>query len=233
MPSAGTASIGTTSLSRAGLEFLGHHAVGGQDDGAAGGRRLDHDLARGLGKIVLAERLADILAARGEEGVGHAAADDQRIDLFHEVHQQIELGRDLCAADDGDDRALGIAEALLQRLEFGLHGAAGIGGQEIGEALGRAMGAVRGGEGVVDEDVAIGGELFGEGAVVLLLALVEAGVFQQRDVAGHHGEDRAFDHFRRCSPVMKVTLRPMMSEVARAMGSSDRSGSGPSFGRPK
>ena len=32
---------------------------------------------------------------------------------------------------------------------------------------------------------------------------------------------------------MKVTLRPTMSAVARAIGSSDRSGSGPSFGRPK
>ena len=199
MPSAGTALIGTTSLRGAGLEFLRHHGVGRQDDGAAGGRRLDHDLARRLGEVVLAERLADIFAARGEEGVGHAAADDQRVDLLHEVHQQVELGRDLGAADDGDDRPLGIAETLFQRLEFGLHGAAGIGGQEIGEALGRAMGAVRGGEGVVDEDVAVGGELFGEGAVVLLLALVEAGVFQKRDVAGHHGEDRAARPSRRCS----------------------------------
>lgn len=53
------------------------------------------------------------------------------------------------------------------------------------------MGAVGGGKGVVDEDVAIGGELFGEGRVVLLLGLVEAGVFEQQHVAVAHGGDGA------------------------------------------
>ncbi len=38
-------------------------------------------------------------------------------------------------------------------------------------------------------DVAIGGEPFGEGGVVLLLGLVEAGVFQEQHVALVHGGD--------------------------------------------
>ena len=135
MPSAGTASIGDRLVGGAGLEFLGHHAVGRQDDGAAGGRRLDHDLLGGLGKVVLAQRLADIGAARGEEGVGHAAADHQRVDLLHQVHQEVDLGRNLGAADDGDDRACRIAEALFQRLELGLHGAAGKGRQDDAPGL--------------------------------------------------------------------------------------------------
>jgi hypothetical protein len=84
------------------LEFAGDDAVHRQHDGAAGRRRLDHDLLGGVGEVVLAERLADIGAAGGEEGVGHAAADDQRVDLLDEVHEQVDLGGDLGAADDGD-----------------------------------------------------------------------------------------------------------------------------------
>ena len=59
---------------------------------------------------MLAQRLADIDAARGEEGVGHAAADDQMIDLADEMAEHGELGRDLGAADHRRDRPLGIAE---------------------------------------------------------------------------------------------------------------------------
>ena len=76
-----------------------------------------------------------------------------------------------------------------------------------------------------------GGELFGEGRVVLLLALVEAGVFEQQDVAvvrclatalgglvadavGGEGDGPADDLGRRRS----------------AIGSSENSGSGPPFG---
>ena len=48
----------------------------------------------------------------------------------------------------------GASSALLERLELGLHGAARIGGQLVGEALGRGVRAMRGREGVVDVDVA-------------------------------------------------------------------------------
>ena len=47
-----------------------------------------------------------------------------------------------------------------------------------------------GGEGVVDIDVAELGELGDEGRIVLLLALVEAGVLQQQHVAVLHRRDR-------------------------------------------
>ena len=55
--------------------------------------------------------------------------------------------------------------------------------EQVREPFGGSVGAMRRGEGVVDEDVAIFGELFGEGRIVLLLALVEARVFQKQDVA--------------------------------------------------
>ena len=88
-----------------GLELAGDQRIDRQQDLAAGGLGLLHDLAGGVDEVLLAERLADIDAARGEEGVGHAAADDEDVDLLHEVAEQVELGRDLGAADDRHDRA--------------------------------------------------------------------------------------------------------------------------------
>ena len=80
--------------------------------------------------------------------------------LVDQVAEQVELGRDLGAADDGDHRPLSaLPSAFVQRLQLGLHGAAGIGRQQVAEAFGRGMRAVRGGEGVVDVDVAELGQL--------------------------------------------------------------------------
>jgi hypothetical protein len=52
------------------------------------------------------------------------------------------------------------------------------------------MGAVRHGEGVVDEDVAQRGELRHEIRIVALLARMEAGVLEAEDVAGFHSIHR-------------------------------------------
>ena len=78
----------------------------------------------------------------------------------------------------GDHRLGRRVQRLAQRLELGLHGAAGIGRQLVAEAFGRGVGAVRGREGVVDVDVAELRQLRDEGRIVLLFLLVEAGVLQ-------------------------------------------------------
>ena len=91
------------------------------------------------------------------------------------------------------------------------------------------MRAMRGGEGVVDEDVAVGGELFGEGRIVLFLALVEAGVFQKQDVAVARACRDCLGGFWPMQSAAKATGRPMISAMASAIGSSENSGSGPSF----
>ena len=67
---------------------------------------------------------------------------------------------------------------------------------EVRDAFGRGVGAVRGAEGVVDVDVAELSELFGEGGVVGLFGGVEAEVFEQQrlaglEVAGHLARDGA------------------------------------------
>ena len=52
------------------------------------------------------------------------------------------------------------------------------------------MGAVRGREGIVDPDVAIGGQRLDEGRIILFLAGMETGVLQKEDVAILHRRHR-------------------------------------------
>ncbi len=160
MPSAGTAPTGTVFMRGASLELLRHHGVDRQDDGAAGSRRLDHDLAGGLGEIVLAERLADAFAAaRARKVLAMPPPMTSASTFLTRLSSRSSLVEILAPPTMATTGRSAIAEALLQRFELGLHGAAGIGRQEVGETFGRGVRAVGGGEGVVDEDVAIGGQL--------------------------------------------------------------------------
>ena len=125
----------------------------------------------------------------------------------------------------------GASQRLLQRLELGLHGAAGIGGQEVRERFGRSVRAVRGGKRVVDIDVAELRERGREGRIVLFLALVEARVLQAENVARLHARDRLFGDL--ADAIVGKGDRP--ADDARDRGSdrleripSDR---GPSAGR--
>ena len=149
---------------------------------------------------MLAERLADIDPLRREERVRHAAANDQGIDFFDEVEQEVELGRDFCAADNGNNRLDRLAKALLQRLKFGLHGTAGIGWHEMGEALSRGMGAVGSGEGIVDENIAIGRQILGKIRIVLFFLFVEPRVLETDNIAvlhlAHCGSGRSANAIR-------------------------------------
>ncbi|CEG09411.1 hypothetical protein BN961_02837 [Afipia felis] len=184
--------VGRDGVEAAGLrrrmsnELTGDHCVYRQDHGALGGFGFFQNPQRGRRQFLFAERLADIHALRMQEGVGHAAADHQRIDLGDEVFEKIELGRDFRAADYGSDRMGRRFQRLGQRVEFGLHRAPGIGGQHMAEAFGRGVGAVRAGEGVVDPDIAELGEFGDKSRIVLFLAFMEASVLEANDVAGLH-----------------------------------------------
>ena len=90
-----------------------------------------------------------------------------------------------------------------------------------------------GGKRVVDVDVAIGGKLSGEGRVVLFLALVEAGVFEQQDVAVLHGGNGAGGLVADAVGGKGDRAADAPRDVAAAIGASESAGSGPSLGRPK
>ena len=89
-----------------------------------------------------------------------------------------------------------------------------------------------GGKGVVDIDVAELGELVDIGRIVLLLALVEAGVLEQEHVAVLHFGDRVVGDLPMQSAA-KATGRLMTSATAAATGLSELASSGPPLGRPK
>ena len=143
-------------------------------------------------EIRLGERFSDGNALRQQEGVRHAATDDQHVDLLDQVLQEIELGRHLGAADDGGHRTLGGFERLGKRIELRLHAAPGIGRELVAEPLGRGMRPMCRRERVVHPEIAEPGKRGGELGVVLLLAFVEARVFEAEDVAGLHRGDGGF-----------------------------------------
>ncbi len=80
---------------------------------------------------------------------------------------------------------VGLLEGLAEVVQLLLHEEAG-GGllDEVGDALSGGVGAMGAAEGVVDVDVAEGGELLRELGIVGFFFGVEAEVFQQQDLAG-------------------------------------------------
>ena len=87
-----------------------HHHVHGQRHLRAARLHHHHDLLRLGDQVGLGERLADRQARGEQEGVGDAAADDQLVDLLRERLEDGELGRDLGAGDDRDQRPLRVRE---------------------------------------------------------------------------------------------------------------------------
>ena len=177
------------------LELLRDHRVDRQDDFALGSLRLVQDLARGGDQVASASDLPTCLPCASRKVLAMPPPMISAFDLVEQIAQQVELGRNLGAADDRRYRPFRMLKRLGERFELGLHGAAGIGGQLVAETFGRGMRAVRGREGVVDPDVAELGECRDEGRIVLLLACVEAGVLQAENVAGLHRGDRALGQF--------------------------------------
>ena len=87
-----------------------------------------------------------------------------------------DLVGDLGAADDGDERARGVAQDAGQRLHLALQQQAGRAREPRGDAVVGGVGAVGGPEGVVDVDVAERGVARRQRRAVLRLAREEADV---------------------------------------------------------
>ena len=173
------------------LEFFRHHRVDRQHDFALARFGRGHDLLRGGGQVSLGKAFPNTFAEAKQESIGHGAADDQHVDFFEQMAEQIELGGNLGAANDGRERVRRLVEHFLEGLQFGLQRASGIGRQNVPQTLGRGMRAMRGRERVVDPDVAELGERRDEGWIVFFLARIEARVLQADDVALLHRRHRA------------------------------------------
>ena len=106
-----------------------------------------------------------------------------RSTLSMRLVEDLDLARHLGAADDRRERPLGPLEEPRQRLDLALHEQAGIGGQQLGDADRRGVGAVGRAECVVDVELGVVGQRLREGRVVLLLLDVEAEVLEQQRLA--------------------------------------------------
>ena len=108
--------------------------------------------------------------------------------------------------------------ASLERLELLLHRSSGMGGHLVRKPFRRRVRAMGGGERVVHIDVAELGERVDMGGIVLLLALMEARVLEQKHVAVLHFRDRVLG--RLADAVGREGDRPL-DDVG------DRGGDGP------
>ena len=93
-------------------EGSAHVSIHGQQELDALGLGLGHHFLAVVDLLVVQQGGADGVALGGQEGIGHAAADDEGIHLLEEVIDDVELVGDLGAAEDGDEGPLGSARAL-------------------------------------------------------------------------------------------------------------------------
>ncbi len=206
-------------------DLLGHDDVDRQDDPDAvvGGHRQDPPGV--VGTIGLGQALADRLALRQQERVGHAATEDEQVDLGQQVVDDPDLVGHLGPAEDGRERALGRLEQLREHLDLALHQQPGVGRQELGDADRRGVRPVRRPERVVDVDVRVGGEGRGEGRVVLLLLGVEAQVLEEQDLAGSQPLDRVLRADpERVAGDRHVAPQQLGQALARPAGAAGRPG---------
>ncbi len=173
-----------------GLQLGGHHGIGRQHHLATFRLGAGEDFERGRMHLGFLQRAADRMALRGQERVGHGAADHQRVHLADQVPEQVELGRNLRAPDHRRDRTRRIAERRIQGFQFRLHQPSGIGRQQMRHALGAGVRAMRRGKGVVHIDIRELCHGSGHAGIVLLLLGVVAGVLQHQQVAARHSLDR-------------------------------------------
>ena len=99
------------------------------------------------------------VALRGQEGVGHAAADENDVDLGQQVGDDADLVADLGAAQNGHEGAHRVFQRAAEEGQLLLHQEAGDGRQVVGDAFGAGMGAMRAAKGIVDVDIAQLGQL--------------------------------------------------------------------------
>src|ERR1039458_1848678 len=168
----------------AGFDAIGDDVIGGQQELELMGFRLLQKVAGEVDLVFFYQTLADGFALRFEEGVGHAAADDEHIDFAEQVPDDSDFVADFGAAEDGDEGALGVLQDATQILQLFFHEQTGGGFlHEPGDANRGSVGAMGGAESVVDVEIGELGELLGKSFVVLFFLGVEAEVFEQQRLA--------------------------------------------------
>ena len=155
-------------------------------------------------------------------------------DPLHQIFQQCDLGGDFRPAHHRHQRPLGIAQRLLEMGKFGLHGAARRSRAEAAPAPSvRGMGAMGGGKCVIDENIAQRRQLPGKAGIVLFLAGMEAGIFQQQNLAVLQALHRALRLWSDAVVRERHGAADLLRPAAPATGFSDMDGTTLPLGRSK
>ena len=125
------------------------------------------------------QRAPHAVAHGGQEGEGHAAADDEGVDLGGQHLEHLDLVGHLGSAHHGHEGTGRLLQQAAQHLDLLGEAQAGRAGQELGRADDGGVAAVGHPEGLVDVGIEALDEGCHEGGVVGLLARVEAQVVGQ------------------------------------------------------
>jgi hypothetical protein len=87
--------------------------------------RFLQQLPRQFHLVGLQQRLADLFSLSLEEGIRHAAADDERVHLAHQIPNHANLVADFRPAQDRHKRRLRMLQRLAQILQLLFHEQAG------------------------------------------------------------------------------------------------------------
>ena len=164
-------------------EFIGNNHIGRKQHLHATLFSLLEHLARALDPILFFKRRANLVTLSKQEGEAHAATNDDGIGLVDKSVDNANLVGDLRAAQNGNERALGVVEHTAQSFHFASQQEARICGKQCGDAGRGCMSAVRGAERVVHIHIAQLSKHLAELGVVFLLTLVETEVFEHNDFA--------------------------------------------------
>src|SRR5690606_16318598 len=82
---------------------------------------LIQQLAGEIEAVFFHQRVAGVSAACFDEGVSHAAADEQVVHKINEPFEQQYFVAHFGAADDGGERAGGVVEHFIGVVYFGFH----------------------------------------------------------------------------------------------------------------
>src|SRR5258706_1672394 len=177
----------------AGFDAVGYDVVGGQQELELMVFRLLQKVAGEFEFVLFDQTLAYGFALRLEEGVRHASADDQNVNLAEQVLDDSDFVADFGASKDGDEGVLGMLQDAPQILQLFFHEQTGGGFlHEPGDANRGGMGTMGGAEGVVDVEIGEFGELLRKMFVVLFFLGMEAEVFEQQRLAFFEFESHLF-----------------------------------------
>ena len=100
-----------------------------------------------------------VQALGGQEGIRHAAADDELVAFGEQGFHNQDLVADLCAAENGNIGMFRIGDGAPKIFQFLFHQETGDSRQEVRHAFGGGMGAVRRTKCIVDVHITQRGHL--------------------------------------------------------------------------